>query len=74
MDKLKIAYVKSIKYQDLWINDITKHPFTLLKTSTVRVPPIGLAENYNSTFIIINNPSEELQQYESIDFNPYSNE
>jgi hypothetical protein len=73
MDTLKIAYVKSINYQDLWIHDITNDPFTLLKTTMMRIPPLSFAENFNTDFIIINDPSNESNEFEKFGFDPYSN-
>ena len=63
MDKLKIAYVKSSLYWDLWVCDISSNYFDLLKTTLVRCPPIALAEKLNTDFIIIKETfqnSEEL--------------
>lgn len=74
MNTLKIAYVKSIKYQDLWVSDITNDPFTLLKTSIVRTPPLAFAQYFNTDFIIINDPSEESILFETTDFDPDSKE
>jgi len=74
MDKLNIAFVKSFKYQDLWIHDITNDPFILLKTTTVRVPPLALAEKFNTDFIIIKDPSEESKIFDNTDFNPFEKE
>jgi len=63
MDKLKIAYVKSSLYWDLWVCDISSNYFDLLKTTLLRCPAIALSEKLNTDFIIIKETfqsSEEL--------------
>jgi len=50
---MKIAVVKSSVYQDLWVTNITNNPYEIFKTSLVRCPPIGLAEEYGADFIIV---------------------
>lgn len=55
---LKLAFVKSSIYTDLWVNDITNDYFTLFKTSFMRCPAIGLAENYETDFIIVKESGE----------------
>ena len=55
---LRIAFVKSSIYTDLWVSDTTNDYFKLFKTSFMRCPPIGLAENYKTDFIIVKESRE----------------
>lgn len=55
---MKIAVVKSSVYQDLWVTDISNNPYELFKTSMVRCPAIGLAEEYGADFIIVKDTDE----------------
>jgi hypothetical protein len=55
---MKIAVVKSSVYQDLWVTGITNSKYDLFKTSLMRCPPIGLAEEYGADFIIVNDLNE----------------
>lgn len=60
---MKIAVVKSQVYQDLWVCDITNDPIELYKTSMMRCPPIGLAEESKADFIIVKESYEEPCQF-----------
>jgi len=55
---LRIAYVKSSVYQDLWVCDITNDPIEIFKTTLVRCPPIGLASDFGADFIIVKDIDE----------------
>jgi hypothetical protein len=55
---MKIAVVKSSVYQDLWVTNITNNAYDLFKTSMVRCPPVGLAEEYSADFIIVKDTDE----------------
>ena len=59
MNNLKIAFVKSSIYQDLWACDITSDVFKIFQTSLMRCPPIGLHELVHTDFIIV----KESQEY-----------
>lgn len=63
---MKIAVVKSTVYQDLWVCDISSNYFEIFKTSLMRCPMIGLAEEYNAEFIIV----KESKDYPCQEFNP----
>lgn len=55
----RIAFVKSSLYQDLWVCDITCDPLTLFRTSMMRCPAIGLADMYQTDFIIVRESGTE---------------
>ena len=55
---MKIAVVKSSVYQDLWVTDISNNPYELFKSSMMRCPAIGLAEEYGADFIIVKDTDE----------------
>jgi hypothetical protein len=55
---MKIAVVKSSVYQDLWVTDICNNPYDLFKSSMMRCPAIGLAEEYGADFIIVKDTDE----------------
>lgn len=55
---IKIAFVKSSVYQDLWVCDKTNDSNELFVSSLMRCPPIGLAEHFNTDFIIIKDTDE----------------
>lgn len=55
---IKIAFVKSSIYQDLWVCDKTNDFIEIFRTSLMRCPAIGLAEHFNTDFIIIKDNDE----------------
>jgi hypothetical protein len=55
LKKLKIAYIKSSAYQDLWVYNKTNNPIELFKSTIMRCPPIGLTEYLDIEFIIVDN-------------------
>jgi hypothetical protein len=57
-NNIKIAFVKSSVYQDLWVCDISNDFNEIFRTSLMRCPAIGLAEHFNTDFIIIKDTDE----------------
>jgi hypothetical protein len=58
MENLRIAFVKSSVYQDLWVTDITNNYIDIFKTTLMRCPAIGLAEHFSADFIIVKDTDE----------------
>ena len=56
--KLNIAVVKNDTYQDLWVSNKTSNKLEVLKSSLMRVSPIGLSEIFNTDYIIIKDTNE----------------
>jgi len=56
---INVACVKSSSYQDLWITPITSDAFSILKTTLMRTPQIGLLEQLKTDFIIVKESQEE---------------
>ena len=50
---LNIAVVKNDTYQDLWVSNKTSDKLHILKSSLMRVSPIGLSDIFNTDYIII---------------------
>ena len=63
MDRLKLAYVKSSCYQDLWVSDKTNDYFEIFKTSMMRCPAIGLSEMCDTDYIIVKESIEYPSQH-----------
>ena len=58
MENLRIAFVKSSVYQDLWVTNITNNYIDIFKSTLMRCPAIGLAENFKTDFIIVKDCNE----------------
>ena len=56
--KLNIALVKNNTYQDLWVCNKTSNNLEVLKSSLMRVSPIGLSDIFNTDYIIIKDTNE----------------
>jgi len=69
---MKIAVVKSSVYQDLWVTDISNNPYDLFKSSMMRCPPIGLAEEFGADFIIVKDTDEYPCQSNKNCLGPYT--
>ena len=63
MNRLKLAYVKSSCYQDLWVSDKTNNYFEIFKTSMMRCPAIGLSEMCDTDYIIVKESIEYPSQH-----------
>ena len=55
---LNIAVVKNDTYQDLWVSNKTSDKVHILKSSLMRVSPIGLSDIFNTDYIIIKDTNE----------------
>uniref|UniRef100_A0A6C0EQC4 Glycosyltransferase n=1 Tax=viral metagenome TaxID=1070528 RepID=A0A6C0EQC4_9ZZZZ len=58
MENIRIAFVKSSVYQDLWVTDITNNYIDIFKSTIMRCPPIGLAEHFSADFIIVKDTND----------------
>ena len=57
-NNLKIAFVKSSVYQDLWVSNISNNFIDIFKTTLMRCPSIGLIEQISTDFIIVKDCDE----------------
>lgn len=57
-NRLKLAFVKSSIYQDLWVSDISSDVLNIFKTSLMRCSPIGLNEIIDTEFVIVKDSTE----------------
>jgi hypothetical protein len=58
INNIKIAVVKLDSYQDLWVCKKTSDILTVIKSTLVRVSPIGLSDIFNTDYIIIKDTNE----------------
>jgi hypothetical protein len=74
---LNIAVVKNDTYQDLWVSNKTSDKVCILKSSLMRVSPIGLSDIFNTDYIIIKDtneyPSNIALKVEKTNTTTYSN-
>lgn len=55
---MRIAVVKSTRYNDLWASHKTNNPFEVYKTTLMRCSQIGLPEYFNTDYIIVKESTE----------------
>jgi hypothetical protein len=56
--KIRIAFIKSSLYQDLWVSEKTTDYVQLFKTSMMRCPSLGFAKYLNAEFFIVKDTDE----------------